>query len=166
MVFELTKEQSLFYDKVIGQYFGDPRMAANSGARSIVLFEYEVEREMITNEKLSEKDNRQFIQQRNLYDFMRRLLVKRFRKALRLFRAEYKPAATGTNVSFSALSVVASFNTRKKDDRCAHNRVIFIGNSGTLLTDGSSWQIRVRRHAHIFAGMSMFIFKKHSQRYS
>ena len=40
---------------------------------------------MITNEKLSLKDNRQFNQQRNLYDFMRRLLVKRFESSFGSF---------------------------------------------------------------------------------
>ena len=85
MVFELTKEQSLFYDKVIGQYFGDPDEGGQFKGAIYRPFEYEVERERITNEKLSLKDNRQFNQQRNLYDFMRRLLVKRFESSFGSF---------------------------------------------------------------------------------
>ncbi len=83
--FELTKEQSLFYDKVIGQYFGDPEEGGQFKGAIYRPFEYEVERAKIANEKLSEKDNRQFIQQRNLYDFMRRLLVKRFESSFGSF---------------------------------------------------------------------------------
>jgi superfamily II DNA or RNA helicase/HKD family nuclease len=83
--FELTKEQSLFYDKVIGQYFGDPEEGGQFKGAIYRPFEYDVERAKIANEKLSEKDNRQFIQQRNLYDFMRRLLVKRFESSFGSF---------------------------------------------------------------------------------
>jgi len=83
--FELTKEQSLFYDKVIEQYFGDPDDGGQFKGAIYRPFEYNVEREKITNEKLSLKDNRQFIQQRNLYDFMRRLLVKRFESSFGSF---------------------------------------------------------------------------------
>lgn len=83
--FELTKEQSLFYDKVIGQYFGDPEEGGQFKGAIYRPFEYDVERAKIANEKLSEKDNRQFNQQRNLYDFMRRLLVKRFESSFGSF---------------------------------------------------------------------------------
>jgi superfamily II DNA or RNA helicase/HKD family nuclease len=83
--FELTKEQSLFYDKVIEQYFGDPEEGGQFKGAIYRPFEYDVERAKIANEKLSEKDNRQFIQQRNLYDFMRRLLVKRFESSFGSF---------------------------------------------------------------------------------
>jgi len=88
--FELTKEQSLFYDKVIGEYFGDPEEGGQFNGAIYRPFEYEVERDRIINEKLSEKDNRQFIQQRNLYDFMRRLLVKRFESSFGSFRQSIK----------------------------------------------------------------------------
>ena len=84
--FELTKEQSLFYDQVIEQYFGDPDDGGQFKGAIYRPFEYEIEREDIVNEKLSEKDNRQFIQQRNLYDFMRRLLVKRFESSFGSFK--------------------------------------------------------------------------------
>ncbi len=88
--FELTKEQSLFYDKVIEQYFGDPDDGGQFKGAIYRPFEYEIEREDIVNEKLSEKDNRQFIQQRNLYDFMRRLLVKRFESSFGSFEQSIK----------------------------------------------------------------------------
>ncbi len=83
--FELTKEQSLFYDKVIEQYFGDPDEGGQFKGAIYRPFEYEVERAKIADEKLSEKDNRQFYQQRNLYDFMRRLVVKRFESSFGSF---------------------------------------------------------------------------------
>jgi len=88
--FELTKKQSLFYDEIISQYFGDPDEGGQFHGAIYRPFEYEVEKETIAAEKLSEKDNRQFIQQRNLYDFMRRLLVKRFESSFGSFEQSIK----------------------------------------------------------------------------
>ncbi|MBI4652089.1 helicase [Candidatus Desantisbacteria bacterium] len=88
--FELTKEQSVFYDKVIGEYFGDPEDGGKFKGAIYRPFEYEIEREKIVSEKLSEKDNRQFQQQKNLYDFMRRLLVKRFESSFGSFEQSIK----------------------------------------------------------------------------
>ncbi|MFH1097437.1 MAG: helicase-related protein [Candidatus Desantisbacteria bacterium] len=88
--FELTKEQSLFYDQVISQYFGEPDEGGQFHGAIYRPFEYEVKKEKIAEEKLSEKDNRQFIQQRNLYDFMRRLLVKRFESSFGSFEQSIK----------------------------------------------------------------------------
>jgi superfamily II DNA or RNA helicase/HKD family nuclease len=88
--FELTKEQSVFYDQVIGEYFGDPEDGGQFKGAIYRPFEYEIEKERIAEEKLSEKDNRQFIQQRNLYDFMRRLLVKRFESSFGSFEQSIK----------------------------------------------------------------------------
>ncbi|MBU0701257.1 DEAD/DEAH box helicase family protein [bacterium] len=88
--FELTKEQSLFYDQVISQYFGEPDEGGQFHGAIYRPFEYEIDKEKIAEEKLSEKDNRQFIQQRNLYDFMRRLLVKRFESSFGSFEQSIK----------------------------------------------------------------------------
>ncbi|MDI6781159.1 MAG: helicase-related protein [bacterium] len=82
--FELTKEQSLFYDQVIEQYFGDPEDGGRFYGAIYRPFEYE-KGKIIEEEKLSQEDNRQFIQQRNLYDFMRRLVVKRFESSFGSF---------------------------------------------------------------------------------
>jgi len=80
----------LFYDQVISQYFGDPEEGGQFHGAIYRPFEYEVEKEKIVEEKLSEKDNFQFIQQRNLYDFMRRLLVKRFESSFGSFEQSIK----------------------------------------------------------------------------
>lgn len=88
--FELTKEQSVFYDKVIGQYFGDPDEGGQFRGAIYQPFHYDIEREKIANEKLSEKENFQFVQQRELYDFMRRLLVKRFESSFGAFEQSIK----------------------------------------------------------------------------
>jgi ERCC4-related helicase len=84
--FELTKEQSLFYDKVIEEYFGDPEDGSLFKGAIYRPFEYEIERKKIANELLTEKENFQYYQQRNLYDFMRRLLVKRFESSFGSFK--------------------------------------------------------------------------------
>lgn len=84
--FALTKEQSAFYDKVIGEYFGDPDEGGQFRGAIYRPFEYEVGEEKLAKGKLSDKDNTQFIQQRNLYDFMRRLLVKRFESSFGSFQ--------------------------------------------------------------------------------
>jgi len=88
--FELTKKQSEFYDKIISLYFGDPEEGGQFKGAIYRPFEYEVEKEKIKNEKLTEKENFQFIQQRNLYNFMRRLMVKRFESSFGSFRQSIK----------------------------------------------------------------------------
>jgi len=88
--FELTKEQSDFYDKIIGVYFGDPDDDGQFKGAIYRPFEYEVEKEKVENEKLTEKENFQLVQQRNLYDFMRRLMVKRFESSFGSFRQSIK----------------------------------------------------------------------------
>jgi SNF2 family DNA or RNA helicase len=77
--FELTPEQSSFYDSVINEYFGE--YGSFTGA-IYQPFSYEKE---IDIDKLDEESNRAFQQQRNLYDFMRRLLVKRFESSFGAF---------------------------------------------------------------------------------
>jgi len=88
--FELTKEQSDFYDDVIKLYFADPDEGGRFRGAIYRPFEYETEREKIITDKLSDKENFEFIQQRNLYDFMRRLLVKRFESSFGSFEQSLK----------------------------------------------------------------------------
>jgi len=83
--FELTPEQSRFYDKIITSYFGDPNDGGLFKGAIYRPFEYEIENKKIIEEKLSGKENFQFLQQRNLYDFMRRLMVKRFESSFGSF---------------------------------------------------------------------------------
>lgn len=84
--FELTKDQSEFYDRIIETYFGDPDEGGQFKGAIYRPFEYEVERKKIIDEKLTEKENFEFFSQRNLYDFMRRLLVKRFESSFGSFK--------------------------------------------------------------------------------
>lgn len=88
--FELTKEQSDFYDKIISVYFGDPDEGGQFKGAIYRPFEYEVGKEKIEDDKLTEKENFQLVQQRNLYDFMRRLMVKRFESSFGSFRQSIK----------------------------------------------------------------------------
>ena len=88
--FELTKEQSELYDSVINTYFGDPDEGGRFKGAIYRPFEYEMAREKIAGEKLTGKENFEFIQQRNLYDFMRRLLVKRFESSFGSFEQSLK----------------------------------------------------------------------------
>ncbi|MDO8482398.1 MAG: helicase-related protein [bacterium] len=83
--FELSKKQSAFYDKIIATYFGDPDEGGQFKGAIYRPFEYEVDKEKINKEKLNEKENFQFFQQRNLFDFMRRLMVKRFESSFGSF---------------------------------------------------------------------------------
>ncbi len=88
--FELTKDQSEFYDRIIKEYFADPDDGGKFKGAIYRPFEYETAREKIKKEKLSDKENFEFIQQRNLYDFMRRLLVKRFESSFGSFEQSLK----------------------------------------------------------------------------
>jgi len=84
--FELTKEQSEFYDEIIKKYFANPEEGGLFKGAIYRPFEYETEKDKIKEEKLSDKEHFEFLQQRNLYDFMRRLLVKRFESSFGAFR--------------------------------------------------------------------------------
>ncbi len=78
--FELTAEQSQFYDKVMGEYFGEDGRFTGAIYQPY-LYEAGAEKEGA----LDEEGNRQFQSQRNLFEFMRRLLVKRFESSFEAF---------------------------------------------------------------------------------
>ena len=80
--FALTPEQSDFYDRVITEYFGENGRFTGAIYRP---FTYEIGLET-DPDKLDEEGNRQAQSQTNLYDFMRRLLVKRFESSFGAFR--------------------------------------------------------------------------------
>ncbi|HED37421.1 MAG TPA: helicase [Ignavibacteria bacterium] len=84
--FELSENQSEFYDTIISKCFGDPEEGGQFKGAIYKPFEYEEKRK----DKLSEKENFQFVQQRNLYDFMRRLIVKRFESSFGSFERSIK----------------------------------------------------------------------------
>jgi len=79
--FELNKDQSDFYTTIIESYFGIPEEGGRFKGAIYRPFEFETG----VKEEMSEEDNRQFQQQRNLFDFMRRLLVKRFESSFGSF---------------------------------------------------------------------------------
>jgi ERCC4-related helicase len=84
--FELSKEQSKFYDEVI-RYFNYPEEGGKFKGAIYRPFEYKAGLKYEDAEiDLSEEDNRRFQQQFNLYDFMRRLLVKRFESSFGAFK--------------------------------------------------------------------------------
>ncbi|HPD57481.1 MAG TPA: helicase-related protein [Smithellaceae bacterium] len=84
--YELSKEQSEFYSRVIEQYFGDIDNGGRFQGAIYRPFEYKEG----NIEKLDEKGNRQYTQQRNLFDFMRRMLVKRFESSFGAFEQSIK----------------------------------------------------------------------------
>ncbi len=75
--FGLTHEQSRFYDQVINDYFGE-----DGHFRGAIYQPFAYEKRL-QGEKLEEEFT--YHQQRNLYDFMRRLLVKRFESSFGAF---------------------------------------------------------------------------------
>lgn len=80
--FELTEEQSTFYDQIIKEYFGAPEEGGRFKGAIYRPFKYETEKPL---EDLEKEENFEFIQQRNLYDFMRRLMVMRFESSFGSF---------------------------------------------------------------------------------
>lgn len=81
LFFELTPEQSRFYDRVVHEYFGEGGRFRGAIYQP---FKYEKPIELDV-ESLSMEENRAYWQQSNLYDFMRRLLVKRFESSFGSF---------------------------------------------------------------------------------
>jgi len=91
--FELTKEQLNFYDKVIN-YFSEPENRGRFKGAMYRPFEYE---RKIEAGKLTAKENFEYISQRNLYDIMRRLLVKRFESSFGAFKQSIENFINITN---------------------------------------------------------------------
>lgn len=81
--FELTPAQSEFYDKVISVFFGEGGLFTGAIYRPFV---YEAGKTTLPEDKLGEEENREALIQKNLYDFMRRLLVKRFESSFGAFK--------------------------------------------------------------------------------
>lgn len=84
--YSLTKEQLEFYTNVIDSYFADPSESGRFKGAIYRPFHYEKK----AFNQLGEIENRQFIQQQNLFDFMRRLLVKRFESSFGAFQQSIK----------------------------------------------------------------------------
>lgn len=78
--FELSPDQSRFYDKVMTDYFGEEGRFTGAIYQPY-LYESGVQQEG----RLDEEGNRQYQTQRNLFEFMRRLLVKRFESSFEAF---------------------------------------------------------------------------------
>ena len=80
LFFYLTDEQSAFYDKILETYF-----AEDGRFKGAIYQPFTYEKIIVDEDTLDEAGNRAFQQQRNLYDFMRRLLVKRFESSFGAF---------------------------------------------------------------------------------
>lgn len=81
LFFGLPPVQMQFYDRVVNEYFGEEGRFTGAIYQP---FAYEESR-AIDADILDEAGNRTYQQQRNLYDFMRRLLVKRFESSFGAF---------------------------------------------------------------------------------
>lgn len=81
--YELTDEQSKFYDEVILEYFGDSGKFKGAIYQP---FRYQEGIDTDDSEVLGQDENRQSLIQKNLYDFMKRLLVKRFESSFGAFQ--------------------------------------------------------------------------------
>lgn len=79
LFYYFTKEQSDFYNKILQHYFDEDGRFSGAIYQP---FSYEKVR---NEDKLDEAGNRAMQQQRNLYDFMRRLLVKRLESSFGAF---------------------------------------------------------------------------------
>jgi superfamily II DNA or RNA helicase len=87
--YELTKEQSEFYDEVISAFREEELGGRFKGAIYIPI-KYEKGIKDDDEPKLKEEENFLLTYQRNLYDFMRRLLVKRFESSFGSFYESIK----------------------------------------------------------------------------
>jgi len=79
LFYELSPEQSAFYDRVIHDYFGEEGQFRGPIYQP---YAYEHRYQLV---QLDEEGNFTYQQQRNLYEFMRRLLVKRFESSFGAF---------------------------------------------------------------------------------
>jgi len=79
LFYNLNSNQSKFYDKVLTEYFGEDGEFTGAIYQPFI---YETE---VKEGKLDEEGNRAAVIQANLFDFMRRLLVKRFESSFGAF---------------------------------------------------------------------------------
>ncbi|WKZ40017.1 MAG: helicase-related protein [Anaerolineales bacterium] len=100
MFYALTPEQMDFYDRVINEYFSEDGRFRGAIYQPFIYEEHEA---LTDTDGLSEEENRTFQQQRNLYEFMRRLLVKRFESS---FGAFSKSIANFTRVHERVLEFI------------------------------------------------------------
>ncbi len=88
--YELTIEQSKFYDEVISEFFAPPDEGGKFKGAIYRPFEYEQgilsEDDLLNQLRADKESNRELIQQRNLFDIMRRLLIKRFESSFGAFQ--------------------------------------------------------------------------------
>ena len=82
LFFALSPEQMEFYNRVIEDYFSEDGRFRGAIYQPFV---YEKHETLTETQKLREEENRTYQQQRNLYEFMRRLLVKRFESSFGAF---------------------------------------------------------------------------------
>ncbi len=82
--FELTPKQSQFYDKIITSYFGDPDEGGLFKGAIYRPFTYEKNLKE-ENKITGSKENFEYQSQYQLFDFIRRLMVKRFESSFGSF---------------------------------------------------------------------------------
>lgn len=75
----LSKEQDQFYDEIIQHYFSE------KGRFTGAIYQPYIYKSRLEGMPMDLESNREFYQQRNLYEFMRRLLVKRFESSFGSF---------------------------------------------------------------------------------
>lgn len=90
--YELTAEQSAFYDEIITKYFEDSDEGGMFNGAIYRPFYYETGhgKKLFDNEEKDFEKNRELLQQRNLFDIMRRLIVKRFESSFGAFEQSIK----------------------------------------------------------------------------
>ena len=79
LFYYFSKDQSDFYNTILNYYFKE------DGRFSGAIYQPFSYNNAVDEEQLDEAGNRAFVQQRNLYDFMRRLLVKRLESSFGAF---------------------------------------------------------------------------------
>jgi len=79
LFYYLSKSQSEFYDRIVRDYFSE------NGRFTGAIYQPSSYETIADGKDLDRDENRAFVQQRNLYDFMRRLLVKRFESSFGAF---------------------------------------------------------------------------------
>lgn len=85
--FELTRDQSLFYDEVINTFASYYEGGKFTGAIYFpARYEKEIDMEFLEDNFEDSKEYFAYVSQKNLYDFMRRLLVKRFESSFGAFK--------------------------------------------------------------------------------
>jgi len=120
-LYELSKNQNEFYDEILQKYFSEGGIFTGAIYQPFV---YEKGDILNGNDEIGLEENRELLSQKNLFDFMRRLVVKRFESSFGAFEQSIK---NFQRITKSALEFIKNSNGKYILDRKLMEKIYEFG---------------------------------------